>query len=298
MKERVGVPSVGEVLVSRFLEPNGISQYQLAKAIGKPTNAINRLVNGKVGLTPEMAVMLSKALGTSPEYWMEIDTAYQLANVKTNTEVTQLLDEHSEDPDGSFVDSEGYTFTTRTLNNANIGRAVQGAMLAAGEIEPDQRQMLLDSVNKYFMYRTINVPGTDDYIEFKDDMPTAAMAAYAQFLVSVGEDPREVSDAVHSARVEVYPNIGRYDFDGFELPANARHSRRVQLDYVGQLLCGASQLGQEKCSGVIDCLFAYTHDRIMVLPDSEDSAELFKTFLRQCGEGYALVESLPSVSEE
>lgn len=56
----------------------GISQYRLAKAIGKPQSAISDIVNGRRSITPEMAWLLGAALGTTPQFWLNLETSYQL----------------------------------------------------------------------------------------------------------------------------------------------------------------------------------------------------------------------------
>lgn len=68
----------GEILSEEFLKPLGISQYRLAKAIGKPESAVSDIVNGRRGITVEMAWLLAQALGTTPEFWLRLDTTYRL----------------------------------------------------------------------------------------------------------------------------------------------------------------------------------------------------------------------------
>lgn len=72
------ISTPGEILKEEFLEPLGISQYRLAKTILKPQSAISDIVKGKRSITPEMAVLLGKALGTTPEFWINLETAYQM----------------------------------------------------------------------------------------------------------------------------------------------------------------------------------------------------------------------------
>jgi addiction module HigA family antidote len=69
----------GEILLEEFLSPLGITQVQLASHIGVPTQRVNELVRGKRGVTPETAWLLSKALNTSPEFWLNLQVAYDLA---------------------------------------------------------------------------------------------------------------------------------------------------------------------------------------------------------------------------
>lgn len=64
--------------MEEFLVPLGISQYRLAKAIGKPQSAISDIVNGKRSITPEMAWLLGRALGTTPQFWLNLEDTYQL----------------------------------------------------------------------------------------------------------------------------------------------------------------------------------------------------------------------------
>ncbi len=68
----------GEILLEEFLQPLGISQYRLAKAIGKPQSAISDIVHGRRAITVEMAWLLSRALGTTPEFWLKLEATYQL----------------------------------------------------------------------------------------------------------------------------------------------------------------------------------------------------------------------------
>lgn len=74
--ERISTP--GEILKEEFLDPMGISCYRLAKTIGKPESAISEIMNGKRSITVEMAWLLSRALGTTPEFWMNLESTYQM----------------------------------------------------------------------------------------------------------------------------------------------------------------------------------------------------------------------------
>ena len=68
----------GEVLLEEFLRPLGISQYRLARAIGVPPRRINEIVHGKRAISPDTALRLSRALGTSDRFWMNLQTRYDL----------------------------------------------------------------------------------------------------------------------------------------------------------------------------------------------------------------------------
>ncbi|MFW7377499.1 MAG: HigA family addiction module antitoxin [Oligoflexus sp.] len=64
--------SPGEILLEEFLEPLQLSQAALAKHIEVDYKVINRIVNGHSSLTPDIAFRLSKAFGTSPEFWLNL----------------------------------------------------------------------------------------------------------------------------------------------------------------------------------------------------------------------------------
>lgn len=82
MRDYVSTP--GEILLEEYLEPMGISQYRLAKAIGKPQSAVSDIVHGRRAISTEMAWLLSQALGTTPEYWLSLEMTYQLKTLDTD----------------------------------------------------------------------------------------------------------------------------------------------------------------------------------------------------------------------
>ena len=74
----------GEILREEFLEPMGISQYRLAKDISVPPRRINEIVHGKRSITADTALRLGRFFGMSPQFWLNLQTRYDL-------EVTQDL---------------------------------------------------------------------------------------------------------------------------------------------------------------------------------------------------------------
>ncbi|MDO4536793.1 MAG: HigA family addiction module antitoxin [Coriobacteriales bacterium] len=72
------VSTPGEILLEEFLIPMGISQYRLAQAIHKPQSAISDIVHGRRTISIEMALLLNRALGTAPEFWLNLEKTYQL----------------------------------------------------------------------------------------------------------------------------------------------------------------------------------------------------------------------------
>jgi len=66
----------GEVLKEEFLEPLGISQYKLAKTIGVQPIRIGEICAGRRSITANTALRLSRALGTSPGFWLGLQADY------------------------------------------------------------------------------------------------------------------------------------------------------------------------------------------------------------------------------
>ena len=66
----------GEILKTEFLDPLGISQYRIAKAIDVPPRRINEIVHGKRGISADTALRLSRALGLSDMFWINMQAHY------------------------------------------------------------------------------------------------------------------------------------------------------------------------------------------------------------------------------
>lgn len=71
-------PHPGEVIRELCLEPLGITVTAAAKALGVSRKALSELLNGKTGISPEMALRLSIAFDTSPESWLTQQMQYDL----------------------------------------------------------------------------------------------------------------------------------------------------------------------------------------------------------------------------
>ena len=69
----------GEVLRDEFLEPLELSPYAVAKAIGVPRTRIERLARGETSVTADTALRLARWFGTTPEFWMNLQSAHDLA---------------------------------------------------------------------------------------------------------------------------------------------------------------------------------------------------------------------------
>ena len=81
----------GEILLHEFLEPAEISQSELARHLDISIQRVNELIRGKRGITPDTAWLLSKALGTPPEFWMNLQVAYELSSVEPPTGIKRLV---------------------------------------------------------------------------------------------------------------------------------------------------------------------------------------------------------------
>lgn len=75
-------PHPGEFITEVYLEPNAISGRELAKKLGVAVSTLNRVLKGSGGISPEMALRLSKALGRSPESWLAMQYNYDLWQAK------------------------------------------------------------------------------------------------------------------------------------------------------------------------------------------------------------------------
>jgi addiction module HigA family antidote len=68
----------GEMLLEEFLRPLGMTQVALAARMGVPVQRVNGLVNGKRAITPETAILLARALKTSPQVWLHLQANHDL----------------------------------------------------------------------------------------------------------------------------------------------------------------------------------------------------------------------------
>lgn len=68
----------GEILMEEFLKPLGMSQYRLARRLGVPARRINEIVHGQRAVSADTALRLSRLLGTSERFWMNLQVRYDL----------------------------------------------------------------------------------------------------------------------------------------------------------------------------------------------------------------------------
>ena len=69
----------GEILREEFLLPLDMTSYALAKSLGVPRTRIERLAREETPVTPDTALRLARYFGTSPEFWMNLQTSYDLS---------------------------------------------------------------------------------------------------------------------------------------------------------------------------------------------------------------------------
>ena len=75
-------PHPGEFIAEVYLEPNSLSGRELAAKLGVAASTLNRVLTGANGISPEMALRLSKALGRSPESWLAMQYNHDLWQAK------------------------------------------------------------------------------------------------------------------------------------------------------------------------------------------------------------------------
>ena len=79
-------PHPGEVLREEFLAPLGMSSHQLAEAIDVPPNRISEIVRENRSVTADTALRLAKHFNTTPEFWMNLQSAHDLSKARAAVE--------------------------------------------------------------------------------------------------------------------------------------------------------------------------------------------------------------------
>ncbi|MCX7239383.1 MAG: HigA family addiction module antitoxin [Burkholderiales bacterium] len=83
-------PHPGAFIREVFLEPNEISCRELALKLGVAASTLHRVLNETSGVSPEMALRLSKALGRTPESWLKMQDNYDLWQAKRNVNLKEV----------------------------------------------------------------------------------------------------------------------------------------------------------------------------------------------------------------
>ncbi len=83
-------PHPGEFIRNVYLEPFGITSRRLAVQLGVAPSTLNRMINGTSGISPEMALRLSKALGRSPESWLAMQDGFDLWQARNTSDLSNV----------------------------------------------------------------------------------------------------------------------------------------------------------------------------------------------------------------
>jgi len=83
-------PHPGEFITATYMEPNGFSCRYLAGKLDVAASTLNRILKTQSGISPEMALRLSKTLGRSPESWLAMQHAYDLWHAKRNVRMSSV----------------------------------------------------------------------------------------------------------------------------------------------------------------------------------------------------------------
>ncbi len=81
----------GVILLKEFLEPLELTQKALATHVGISVQRINEIVRGKRGVTPETAWLLTAALRTTPEFWINLQSVYELSASRPSYHIEPLV---------------------------------------------------------------------------------------------------------------------------------------------------------------------------------------------------------------
>jgi addiction module HigA family antidote len=75
-------PHPGRIIRQECIEPLGLTITEAAARLGVTRQALNNVINGKAGVSPEMSIRLSKAFGSKPDVWLGLQMEYDLARAE------------------------------------------------------------------------------------------------------------------------------------------------------------------------------------------------------------------------
>lgn len=87
-------PHPGRSIRTACLEPLGLPVTEGAKILGVTRQTLNNVINGKSGISPEMAIRLSKAFGSTAETWLSMQLAYDLAMARKSESKIKVRRQH------------------------------------------------------------------------------------------------------------------------------------------------------------------------------------------------------------
>ena len=88
-------PHPGEILRELCLEPMGLSITEAAEALGVSRKTLSTIINGRAGISPEMAIRLSKAFDTSPESWLNQQQQFDLWHAMNSSDTIKVKRLHA-----------------------------------------------------------------------------------------------------------------------------------------------------------------------------------------------------------
>ena len=88
-------PHPGRSIRTACLEPLGLSVTDGAKVLGVTRQTLNNVINGKSGISPEMAIRLTKAFGSTAETWLRMQVAYDLAAARKDEAKIKVYRQHA-----------------------------------------------------------------------------------------------------------------------------------------------------------------------------------------------------------
>ncbi len=83
-------PHPGEIIKEICIEPLGMTVTKAAEYLGVSRKTFSTILNGKAGISPEMALRLSKVFGRTPEGWLRLQLQYDLWKAKQNVDIDHL----------------------------------------------------------------------------------------------------------------------------------------------------------------------------------------------------------------
>jgi len=88
--EMYNPPHPGEFIQETYMEPFGLSCRYLAEKLDVAPSTLNRILKQQSGVSPEMALRLSKSLGRTPQSWLAMQDAYDLSVAQTTVELSRV----------------------------------------------------------------------------------------------------------------------------------------------------------------------------------------------------------------
>lgn len=83
-------PHPGEILKELYIEPLNLTIAEVAKGIGVTRKSLSEVINGKYGISTEMAIRLAKAFSTTPESWLNLQQQYDIWKTRTKHKLPRI----------------------------------------------------------------------------------------------------------------------------------------------------------------------------------------------------------------